>query len=291
MDHTLAAPAWRTACLLLVALLLAGVAGCTIPNAPSSPDAIAEAPTASAPTSATPASPPTEPPSDAPASLTPQGELVEAQVVHVVDGDTLDVLLNGQEERLRLIGMDTPETVHPSRPVECFGREASDRAKALLEGQTVRLEADPSQSRVDRYGRLLRYVWLPDGRMFNYEMIRQGYAFEYTYNNPYAYQQAFQEAQSSAREQQRGLWAPQACAGERRPANATPQPMSPTAAPATPPPDAAADACDPAYPDVCIPSPPPDLDCSEIEPRRFRVLPPDPHNFDGNSDGVGCEGS
>lgn len=218
------------------------------------------------------------------AALNPPGNVEQAAVVDVIDGDTVDVLLNGEEVRLRLIGMDTPETVHPSRPVECFGREASEQARELLDSKTVQLEVDESQSRRDRFGRQLRYIWLPDGRLFNLEMIRQGYAFEYTYNVPYKYQAEFQQAQETAREEQRGLWSPDACEGERRPADATPQ-LSPAVSP-TP----AAEACDPSYPDVCIPSPPPDLDCRDIEERLFTVLPPDPHNFDGNGDGVGCAG-
>jgi micrococcal nuclease len=144
--------------------------------------------------------------------------LASATVVKVVDGDTVDVNLDGQEVRLRLIGINTPESVDPRRPVECFGREASDTAKELLSGQTVRLEADTSQDDRDRYDRLLRYVWLPDGRMFNYEMVAQGYAYEYTYNTPYKYQAEFKQAEQAAREGQAGLWAPSTCAGEQRPA-------------------------------------------------------------------------
>jgi micrococcal nuclease len=139
--------------------------------------------------------------------------LPSARVVKVVDGDTLDVDLNGQTVRLRLIGINTPETVDPRSPVECFGREASDRAKQLLNGQTVRLENDPSQQERDRYDRLLRYVWLADGRSFNFEMIVQGYAYEYTYDLPYKYQAQFKQAQAYASTKQLGLWSPQTCSG------------------------------------------------------------------------------
>jgi micrococcal nuclease len=161
------------------------------------------------------------PPSSAPAAgqpAMPEG-LPSARVVEVVDGDTLDVELDGQRARLRLIGMNTPETVDPRQPVECFGKEASERAKQLLSGQTVQLEADPSQGERDKYDRLLRYVWLPGGRLFNLEMIAQGYAFEYTYETPYKYQAAFQQAQQHAREAQAGLWAPNTCNGEQKPAS------------------------------------------------------------------------
>src|SRR4051812_19821496 len=166
-------------------------------------------------------------------------DLVVAAVVRVIDGDTVDVRLDGQVVRLRLIGIDTPEVVDPRRPVECFGREASARAHELLDGQTVRVEADPTQGDMDRYGRLLRYIWLGDGRLFNQEMVAQGYAFEYTYNVPYKYQAAFREAERDAREAQRGLWSPEACAGEHRSAEAT----APTSAPVPRAAPRAADCC------------------------------------------------
>ena len=145
--------------------------------------------------------------------------LPSARVTAVVDGDTVDVDLGGERVRLRLIGINTPETVDPRRPVECFGREASQKAKELLSGQQVHLEADPSQDDRDRYDRLLRYVWLPDGRLFNLEMVAQGYAFEYTYEMPYKYQAEFARAQEQARAAQRGLWAPDTCGGEEKPAS------------------------------------------------------------------------
>lgn len=215
--------------------------------------------------------------------------LTAAIVTHVVDGDTLDVTINGVEHRIRMIGIDTPETKHPSKPVECFGHEASARATELLNGHVVLLETDASQADRDTYGRLLRFVWLLDGRLINYDMVSEGYAFEYTYNIPYAYQGLFRQAQKVAQEQQYGLWAETTCGGEREiepTATSTPRPV-PTATPIPPTPRPAS--CDPAYPDVCIPSPPPDLDCADIPYCRFRVLPPDPHNFDGGGDGIGCE--
>jgi micrococcal nuclease len=139
--------------------------------------------------------------------------LPQGNVVKVVDGDTVDVQLNGQTVRLRLIGLNTPETVDPRRPVECFGKEASAHAKQLLNGQTVYLENDPSQQERDQYGRLLRYVWLTDGRLFNLQMIAEGYAYEYTYDLPYKYQSAFKSAQKNASSNNLGLWSPQTCSG------------------------------------------------------------------------------
>ena len=108
---------------------------------------------------------------------------------------------------IRVLGIDTPETVDPRRPVQCFGAEASARAHALLDGQSVSLEFDASQGREDRYGRTLAYVWLPDGRSFDETMIADGYAHEYTYDTPYRYQHAYQQAETEARRADRGLWA------------------------------------------------------------------------------------
>ena len=135
------------------------------------------------------------------------------RVVKVTDGDTIRVRLNTQDVTLRLIGMDTPETVDPRKPVQCFGKEASAYAKTLLNNTTVYISADTTQGDTDKYQRLLRYVWLEDGRMFNQLMINEGYAFEYTYNTPYTYQTAFKSAQADAQQAQRGLWSPTTCNG------------------------------------------------------------------------------
>jgi len=132
-------------------------------------------------------------------------------VVKVVDGDTIKVDINGTTETLRLIGINTPETVDPRKPVECFGIEASNRAKELLSNKKVRLESDSSQGERGIYGRLLRYIWLEDGTFFNKQMILDGYANEYTYNTPYKYQNEFKQAEKEARENKRGLWADDAC--------------------------------------------------------------------------------
>lgn len=135
-------------------------------------------------------------------------------VSRVVDGDTLVVSRGGKDEKVRLIGVDTPESVDPRKPVQCFGAEASRYAKSLLEGRSVRLEADASQGERDRYGRLLAYVFLEDGTNVNLELVRQGYAHEYTYRLPYRYQAEFKAAEREAREAARGLWAPETCAGD-----------------------------------------------------------------------------
>ncbi len=198
------------------------------------------------------------------------------QVIRVVDGDTIKVSTG---VTLRLIGLDTPETVDPRKPVQCFGREASNYAHALLDDTNVSLEYDAGQGRLDRYGRTLAYVWMSDGRLYNQVMIEDGYAHEYTYSIPYRYQAAFIAAERSARNAARGLWSPTTCAGD------TTQPATGSVAGQRPTPG-----CDPSYPGVCIPSPPPDLDCADVQHRRFAVVGPDPHRFDADRDGVGCEG-
>ena len=136
-----------------------------------------------------------------------------ATVIRVVDGDTIHVLLNNNDITIRMIGIDTPETVDPRKPVQCFGKEASNHARQLLDGATVYLEIDDSQGDYDKYNRLLSYVWLADGRMFNQVMIADGFAFEYTYNRPYKYQAQFKDAQRNAQSLQLGLWSSTTCTG------------------------------------------------------------------------------
>ena len=132
-------------------------------------------------------------------------------VVKVIDGDTVNVSKDGETVTLRLIGLDTPETVHPSKPVECFGKEASDKAKAMLTGKQVRIEMDSSQGTYGKYGRTLAYVYLEDGTHFNKYMIEEGYGYEYTYDLPYKYQAEFKQAQQEAQVNKRGLWASNVC--------------------------------------------------------------------------------
>lgn len=132
-------------------------------------------------------------------------------VTRVIDGDTLWVLVNEKTEKVRLIGVDTPETVDPRKPVQCFGKEASDFTKALLLNKQIILEADLSQGDRDKYGRLLRYVFLNDGTLVNQKIIADGYGHEYTYRIPYKYQTEFKTAEQFARTREQGLWAPNAC--------------------------------------------------------------------------------
>lgn len=136
------------------------------------------------------------------------------KVVKVVDGDTISVNINGINTTVRMIGINTPETVDPRKPVQCFGQEASNKAKSILSNQMVLLELDSSQGKYDKYDRLLAYVFLVDGTNFNELMIKKGYAYEYTYSLPYKYQSAFKSAQRDAQTNKRGLWADGVCEEE-----------------------------------------------------------------------------
>jgi len=213
--------------------------------------------------------------------------LVAATVIEVVDGDTIRVSIDGRNYTVRLIGVDTPETRDPRQPVMCYGHEATAFTSEMIKRANNRVLLEKDVSETDQYGRILRYVWLehPDGRrMLNYELVAQGYAQVVTYPPDVRHADWFLQAQREAREQGRGLWG--AC-GEFGVPAASPTPTTPT--PTPPQQQPGRSKCDPSYPDVCIPPPPPDLDCSDIPYRRFRVLPPDPHGFDRNRDGIGCE--
>jgi len=135
-------------------------------------------------------------------------------VTYVVDGDTFDINIDGTTERIRLIGIDTPETKDPRKPVQCFGVEASTKAKELLLNKKVKLIADPTQDTRDKYGRLLGYAFREDGLFFNKWMIENGYAYEYTYNVAYQYQKEFKQAQQYAENNKLGLWSPDTCNGD-----------------------------------------------------------------------------
>ncbi len=121
-------------------------------------------------------------------------------VTRVTDGDT--IILDGNE-KVRLIGIDTPETVHPKKPVEYFGKQASQFTKNTCEGRLVRLEYD--QERVDKYGRTLAYVYLENGTFLNAEIIKQGYGFAYT-QFPFKYMGTFVQYERKARRGNKGLW-------------------------------------------------------------------------------------
>ncbi len=202
----------------------------------------------------------------------------DAVVLGWLDGDTVRVRIGPREETVRLIGIDAPESSPNERArdqarrmgislreVVELGRRARDAASRLgPPGTRVRLEPDVQPR--DRYGRLLAYVWLPDGTMLNERLLRDGWAVLLTVPPNVRYVERLVAAQREARERGAGLWG----GGSGGPQDRSGR-------------------CDPSYPDVCIPPPPPDLDCRDIPYRHFRVLPPDSHRFDRDGDGIGCE--
>lgn len=194
-------------------------------------------------------------------------------VEKVVDGDTITVSKNGQKQTIRLIGINTPETVDPRRPVECFGVQASSKAKQLLSERKVYLEEDLSQGSRDKYNRLLAYVHREDGLFYNLFMIEKGFAYEYTYDMPYKYTAEFKKAQQDAKSQNKGLWADGACSTqntkENKVNNTSPNTLQAVG----------------------------DKDCKDFstqgEAQDFYIAQGgpnnDPHKLDSDGDGVVCE--
>lgn len=205
-----------------------------------------------------------------------------ATVAWVSDGDTLRVTGGA---RVRLVQIDTPEVGGG----ECYSRAAARELRRLVPpGTRVALEPDARLDKVDRYQRLLRYVWR--GKLnVNLELVRRGAATVYFYGGARGkYAARLLTAARSARAARRGMWG--ACRvvwdpeGPATMAGATPRtaPAAVTGARA---------GCDSSYPTVCIKPPPPDLDCKDVPYRNFVVRAPDPHRFDGrDNDGRGCEG-
>lgn len=129
------------------------------------------------------------------------------KVIKVVDGDTIMVEIDGREETVRLIGVDSPEIVDISKPVQCFAKESSDFARNILTGKNIYLEPDSSQDNRDKFNRLLRYVFLKDNTNFNLLLIKEGYGREYTYKGRiYKYRGGFTAAEKEAKTNQLGLW-------------------------------------------------------------------------------------
>ena len=186
-------PQYAAAAVLACATILAGcVTAEPSPGALDSPEASATGTTRAAATS-----------TPAPAATLPACQW--ADVSRVVDGDTIVVRIAGAEDRVRYIGVDTPETVDPRKPVQAFGPEATSLNKSLVQGRRVCLEKDITER--DRYGRLLRYVWLADGRLVNEELLLAGLATVVTYPPDVKYVESrYLPAQRAAREAGRGLW-------------------------------------------------------------------------------------
>lgn len=206
-------------------------------------------------------------------------------VTRVVDGDTIRFRSRGFDNTMRLIGIDTPETKRPGYPVQCGGPAASAAAARLMPvGSSIRVVSDPTQDARDRYGRFLGYVYRagrggPRGSV-NYALVRRGFAKTYVYGRtPFRYAGQFLAAEIAAKRARLGVWGPP-CNGN------TTKPQY------KPPPRAAGSSgrCDPNYAGACIAPSPPDLDCSDITARRFRVVGTDVHRFDSDGDGIACEG-
>ena len=189
-------------------------------------------------------------------------------VTNIVDGDTLDVRLSsGKRERIRLIGIDTPERG------ACYAAKATERARQLAMSKPVVLRGDPSQDTRDRYGRLLAYVWIPGGKDLGYQLVAGGFAKVYVYRDAFQRLPAYRNAEAAAKSA--GQW--KACGSA-----ATPPPP--------PPPPPSGSACHASY-SPCLPIVG-DLDCADVRAlgvAPVRVLGSDPYRLDGDNDGWGCE--
>ncbi len=195
-------------------------------------------------------------------------------VTHVVDGDTLDVrLTSGKTERIRLIGIDTPERG------TCFSSPATARARQLAMSKRVVLRGDATQDTRDRYERLLAYVWIPGGKDLGFQLIAGGFAKAYVSRNAFERLAAYRNAEATAKGATAGQW--QVCGTATKP--------KPAPVPVVPPPPAAS-SCHPSY-SSCLPVVG-DLDCADIRAMGVapvRILGSDPYRLDGDNDGWGCE--
>jgi endonuclease YncB( thermonuclease family) len=157
--------------------------------------------------------------------------LLTYEVTEIIDGDTFKANIDGNIETIRIVGIEAPETKHPSRPVECLGEEATQKLAELIRGKNIALETDETQSNRDRYGRLLRFIFLEDGTDVGLELIKQGYANESLYSStPHKYHRDYVYAESEAKRQNLGLWNESTCPK----ATTAPAPI-PTIYPTTPP--------------------------------------------------------
>ena len=127
------------------------------------------------------------------------------KVEHVADGDTINVLIDGKQEKVRFIGVDTPEKNDSRKPVQCYAQAASNFTSEKLKNASVRLEADAQSDNRDRYGRLLRYVYLHDGTLLNKAIIAEGYGFAMV-SFPHSKMGEFTAAQAAAENGRKGLW-------------------------------------------------------------------------------------
>ena len=207
----------RLAILALLVLVIAACGDTSTTLGPLAPST--DGPTSAATEGGRPSSAPvplvTTPAPTGPTVTTSSAPGVAARVTRVVDGDTLKALVGGRTETVRVIGLDTPESVKSGTPIECFALSATAAAKSLLPvGAAIRLESDPTQATRDQYGRLLAHVWLADGTLYAEQMILGGFGIHYIYGGvPSIYARRLAAAQDAARTAQRGLWSPTTCAG------------------------------------------------------------------------------
>lgn len=127
-------------------------------------------------------------------------------VTYVVDGDTFRAKVQNEEITIRMLGINTPETVDPRKSPECYGEQASLETKKLLQNKGVRLELNPNREVLDKYGRYLTYVYLEDGLLLNQYLIEKGFAKEYTYGTPHSMRNTFKVIEKTARKEKKGLW-------------------------------------------------------------------------------------
>ncbi|MEP6774497.1 MAG: thermonuclease family protein [Chloroflexota bacterium] len=259
----------------------------TRPPARSASTSAPPSPTRRAASTSIPTAQPTVP-------LTPTTEppaLTQARLSRVIDGDTIDVVMDGQTVRVRLIGMDTPET--NGAPI-CYGQEATAHTQQLIDAAGGKLWLEKDVSETDRYGRLLRYVWLTPssgsavGKMLDEQLVVDGYAHVSTFPPDVKYIDRFVEAERDAKAARRGLWG--ACERFGAPLSApTTIPLQTTVV--RRPSSVVGDGDLPYDPNG------PDRDCSDFashaEAQRFFIAAggpaKDPHRLDGDHDGIACE--
>lgn len=128
------------------------------------------------------------------------------KVTSVMDGDTFKAMIGRHQITVRMLGIDTPETVDPRKPEQCYGHEASDETKRLLVGHSVRLGLNPNREERDKYHRYLAYTYLADGTFLNEYLLAGGFAREYTYGKPYIFQKEFRDIENEAKDGKKGLW-------------------------------------------------------------------------------------
>lgn len=223
-----------------------------------------------------------ERPAGAPEGL--PADVQEATVARIVDGDTLELsavaagaaLGSTQQVDVRLLEIDTPETKDPNEPVQCYGAEATSRLGQLAPpGSSVWVQRDEELR--DQYGRYLLYLWTGDGTFVNLTLVEEGYAQATLYQPNDLHWDTISAAEHDARGANDGLWA--ACSYFGAPGTTPPQQTAP-------PQPRQAPTGDGPY---LFPPPPPDLDCGGVSATDFRVRPGDPHRFDRDGDGIGCE--